>query len=1062
MRRILLLLIVVVSSLARAGSNDVLVIHSYHQGFLWTDKFQAGLEVSLGKGMYPMRVSFLDSKRYQTPDYMEHLRELYRTVLISDSFRAIIVSDNNALTLMNSLADYVGDTPVIFGGVNNYHPGLHNNLSRVTGVKEEVDLAGNFELIRKLQPNLKTVQVVIDDSVTGKANQAQLERYFQVYPASREWVKLVSPTNFDDLLQTVANLPPDNAVFFWLYYRSQKGDYRNVPIWRELSEQSSVPVYSPNVALLEYGVVGGVMVDGFEQGSSAGELLKKALRYPNEPLPAVQDSPNRLMFDFHALSKWSLNVEQVDSSTFLNHPPSYWEEHADELRVLALTVLLFAPIIILLLSNLSRIRKSERKLTQSQALFEAVFDQSYQLIGILDKEGRLISSNQKLQELFANQNLDLDRPLWQFKGWDSGSAQEFSKVFGAISNAGLIRFEAEITHSSYGPCLLEISLKVMPANVSSDVQYLFEARDITTRKLTEGKLMEREVSFRLLYEQQPVMLLTLDNRSRIQAVNQFTADLLGYGKMDLLGHKVSNFYLNERSFVPQQVLLQPQRDFNQVWRRDVEYRSEDGKVVWIRENIRPIAETKQLLIVGEDITEAKQLAKQLEYQAQHDLLTGDYNRNQFECDLEQSLTEVQSHFRTHAMLYLDLDQFKVINDTAGHEAGDEAIKHTSYLLAGILPFNATLARMGGDEFAILLRDCNEVQALELAKQIIRGINNSKFLWKDLHLNLSVSIGIRLIDHTATTPQMVHAQADTACYAAKEEGRNRYHLYHPDDEQLKRREMEMECVNQVHDALAHHRLELHAQRILGLAQNENHLMYFEVLVRMRDDQGELVPPGIFMPASERYNVAHLVDREVVAQALSWLSERPEVLEKLGLCSINLSGQSMGNKDFTRFLIESIDQSAVPSHKICLEITETAAIGNMNEAIKLFGKLKELGCLIALDDFGSGLSSFGYLKRLPVDIVKIDGLFVRDIDVDEMDHVMVRSINDLAKQMGKKTVAEFVENTAIVNKLLELGVDYGQGYLIGRPKPLPELVDELMEEINLADESVIYSPANGDNT
>ena len=439
----------------------------------------------------------------------------------------------------------------------------------------------------------------------------------------------------------------------------------------------------------------------------------------------------------------------------------------------------------------------------------------------------------------------------------------------------------------------------------------------------------------------------------------------------------------------------------------------------------------------------RMLAKQLAYQAQHDLLTDTYNRNHFEAKLEKALKEVESYTRTHAMLYLDMDQLKVINDTAGHETGDAAIKFCASILQEVLPYKAILARMGGDEFAVLVKDCTERDAKNVAQSIITALSEHQFVWNEIKLNLTCSIGIRLIDHTAISPQMVHAQADTACHAAKEEGRNRFNLYCTDDQELQRRELEMGCVNLVHRALADNQIELFAQRIMGMSIEDDR-MHFEILVRIRNAQGEYISPGIFMPASERYNIAHLLDKQVVGQTLAWLESHPKELENLALCSINLSGQSMGNQEFIEFLINTLSHSSVPCEKICLEITETAAMSNMNQAMDLFTKLKQLGCLIALDDFGSGLSSFGYLKKLPVDIVKIDGLFVRDITINEMDHLMVRSINDLAKQMGKRTVAEFVESTQIIDLLMELGVDYAQGYVIGKPKPLADLVDELMLE------------------
>jgi len=298
----------------------------------------------------------------------------------------------------------------------------------------------------------------------------------------------------------------------------------------------------------------------------------------------------------------------------------------------------------------------------------------------------------------------------------------------------------------------------------------------------------------------------------------------------------------------------------------------------------------------------------------------------------------------------------------------------------------------------------------------------------------------LIDHTASSPQMVHAQADTACHAAKEEGRNRYSLYCLDDKELRRREQEMESVNLVHHALANQRIELFAQRILDLSGEERG-MHFEILIRIKNGEGEYISPGIFMPASERYNIAHLLDKQVIAQTLTFFEQHPHFLEKLSLCSINLSGHSMGNSEFISYLLETLQNSPIPCDKLCLEITETAAMSNMNQAIEFFSQLKALGCQIALDDFGSGLSSFGYLKKLPVDIVKIDGIFVADMDNNEIDHLMVRSINDLAHQMGKKTVAEFVENSPIIEQLMELEVDYAQGYFIGKPKPLAELVEQL---------------------
>lgn len=291
-------------------------------------------------------------------------------------------------------------------------------------------------------------------------------------------------------------------------------------------------------------------------------------------------------------------------------------------------------------------------------------------------------------------------------------------------------------------------------------------------------------------------------------------------------------------------------------RREIQYIDNTGQLVWIRENIRQIPETRQLLIVGEDITETHLLAEQLEYQAYHDGLTGLYNRYHFEKQIVTALKEVKGNIRAHALFYLDLDQFKLINDTVGHEAGDAAIVYSAELLEQLIPDKATLARTGGDEFAILLRDCDEEEVKQFSQSILKGFNQSQFMWRGIHFNLNCSIGIRKIDYTAKSAQGVYAQADTACYLAKEEGRNRAHLYSTDDENFRHRELEMACVNQVYDALANDRLELYAQPILDITPSPSDKLHFEILVRLRDQNNELMSPGIFMPAVERYNLTSL--------------------------------------------------------------------------------------------------------------------------------------------------------------------------------------------------------------
>nr|WP_252724241.1 EAL domain-containing protein [Vibrio hepatarius] len=1026
-------------SYAHSADKDVLVIHSYHQGFFWTDAFQMGIEDVLQDDHLVLRVEYLDSKRIQNPTYLEQLYQLYKTKLSQEVFSAIVVSDNNALNLVQRLAPEVGDTPVIFGGINHYTPSMHSRL-RATGVIEDIDIYSNIALIERIQPEVKKIYVVSDFSVSGELIRLQVEQFLTINPEYRNVVEQITPENYQQLIDFSKTLDKSSSILFCMYYRDKHGWITEEKEWQALNRNSAAPIYLVHDLGLGKGAVGGFIQSGRTHGQQTANQLLKVLHFGSEQIPNVEMGTPEIKLDYQAVKKWGLGIDGEISTILFNKPVPFTVRYQHELKLFISVVVFLTMVIMALVYYLSRLKRSELIAKESQMLIEMVFDQSYHFIGLLDSYGRAVSSNSKLQELLYHQDFRVDRPIWQHQHWETSSAKLLKKYFENEHTKQSTQFEAEIWHPEQGAMVLEMALKPLPDN-GQGANYLFEARDITSRKITETKLFQRESNLSHYYDQQPVMMITLDEHNCVQQVNHFAELLLGYASERVLGHRLVEFYWHQDSATPRQILLQPKQAMCGVWRREIEYRHADGHSIWVRENIRPLIETGHLLIVGEDITETKQLAEQLEYQARYDLLTGTYNRNQFEKELEKALLEVESHTRTHAMLYLDLDQLKVLNDTAGHEAGDMAIQFCASMLEEVLPYNAILARMGGDEFAVLLKDCTELDTQSVANSIIWALNDQHFVWDDIRLNLTCSIGIRLIDHTADTPQMVHAQADTACHAAKEEGRNRFNLYCQDDEDLRRREQEMECVSFVHDALANDRIELFAQQILDL-RVENSLMHFEILIRIRDAQGEYIAPGIFMPASERYNIAQLLDKQVVTKALDWLEENPLALDNLGMCSINLSGHSMGNKEFINFLLNKLQFSRVPCSKICLEITETAAMSNMKQAIKLFTKFKELGCKIALDDFGSGLCSFGYLKKLPVDIVKIDGLFVRDIDVNNIDHLMVRSINELAKQMGKKTVAEFVENNKILDMLVELDVDYAQGYVIGTPKPLPILVEELL--------------------
>jgi len=440
---------------------------------------------------------------------------------------------------------------------------------------------------------------------------------------------------------------------------------------------------------------------------------------------------------------------------------------------------------------------------------------------------------------------------------------------------------------------------------------------------------------------------------------------------------------------------------------------------------------------GADITEAVSLSEQLSHQANHDALTGLINRHGFERRLRRMLKAARDGQGEHALCYLDLDQFKVINDTCGHMAGDELLRQLGQLLPEAVRMRDTLARLGGDEFGVLMEHCSTSQARRVANKLHKLVSDFRFAWEDQIFHLGVSIGLVPINEASTSIAEVLKAADSACYAAKDEGRNRVHVYHPDNTELARRHGEMRWVSRLNQALEEDRFQLWSQPIIPVMADAHEGMHFEVLLRMVDESGKVILPGVFLPAAERYGLSTKLDCWVISAVFDWLIRDPSRLQQLHLCAINLSGASLGDESFLKFVRNRFSVTRVPAEKICFEITETAAIAKMTQALKFMKNLRALGCHFSLDDFGSGLSSFAYLKNLPVDYLKIDGVFVKDILDDEVDLALVRSIHDVGRVIGKRTIAEFVESKAILHKLREVGVDYAQGFGVGRPFPLEDI-------------------------
>jgi diguanylate cyclase (GGDEF)-like protein/PAS domain S-box-containing protein len=446
------------------------------------------------------------------------------------------------------------------------------------------------------------------------------------------------------------------------------------------------------------------------------------------------------------------------------------------------------------------------------------------------------------------------------------------------------------------------------------------------------------------------------------------------------------------------------------------------------------SEVHGAVIVLHDVRDARALQRELSYQASHDPLTGLYNRREFDRKLQRALEHTRRDGEEHALCYLDLDQFKVVNDTCGHAAGDQMLQKLTADLRASLRKADILARLGGDEFGILLAHCPISRAVEVTEALRKTISEFRFLWGDKLFQVNVSIGLVPVTQDQACAADILSAADMACYAAKEEGRNRVHVYRPDDEHLHRRRSEMGMVTAVRRALAEDRFELFAQPIVST--RDAAAVHYELLVRMLDEDSGYVSPGAFLPPAERYQLMSEIDRWVVSEAIRLLLEQQRAGRKIHV-SINLSGQSIGEEGFLEFVTRKVEHLGVCARQVCFEITETVAVNNLGLALTFIEKIKRYGCKFSLDDFGAGVSSFGYLKNLPVDYVKIDGVFIRSIHNNEVDQAMVKAIAQVSTVMGMRTIAEFVENRESFDLLREMGIDYAQGYWIERPKPAAEV-------------------------
>jgi diguanylate cyclase (GGDEF)-like protein/PAS domain S-box-containing protein len=626
----------------------------------------------------------------------------------------------------------------------------------------------------------------------------------------------------------------------------------------------------------------------------------------------------------------------------------------------------------------------------------------------------------------------------------------------ALLEAANKKLESEITQRQIAEEALRGAHDSLEIKVQERTAQLAQANaslqaEISQRKLAEAELFREKEQAQVTLHSIGDAVITINAKGLVEYLNPVASELTGFPPQEAQGKPLSeivrivNETTRELCEGPAETAM---RSGKQVCLdKPTLLITREGDELAVDNCATPLrASDNQIIgavLVLRDVTVARHIEQQLSWQASHDALTGLVNRREFENCLQKAVLSAKASDQQHALCYLDLDQFKLVNDTCGHIAGDELLRQVTALFQSQVRTSDTLARLGGDEFGLLLFHCPLDAALRVASKLLEQLQEFRFVWQDKTFSIGVSIGLVAIDANTQSMTSVMSAADSACYAAKNKGRNRVQVYQADDRELAIQQSQMQWVTRLTQALEENRFRLYYQSIVPSRQTSSLATHYEILLRLIDEQGNLVSPMAFIPAAERYNLMPAIDRWVIRTLFTSLGQHYRenrnpchFLEDGCDClyAINLSGTSLNDEQFIDFVREQLALYQVPPQVICFEITETVAIANLRQAAQFMRSLKQVGCRFALDDFGSGMSSFAYLKNLPVDYLKIDGGFVRQIVDEPTDLAMVEAINHIGHVMGLQTIAEFVENEAILEKIAAIRVDYAQGYGISQPRPL----------------------------
>ena len=698
------------------------------------------------------------------------------------------------------------------------------------------------------------------------------------------------------------------------------------------------------------------------------------------------------------------------------------------------------PGLLVFIEDVSELRGLTREARQLAERFQSLYERTPAMLHSMDRDGRLISvSDTWLQTLGYERHEVLGRLSTDFLT-EASQAKARDFVIPAFFETGEVH-DIDYQFACRNGALVDVLMSAVCERDESGafVRSLAVSTNVSQQTRLRSELRAQHELMRVTMESIADAVMTTDCQGHIEWMNPVAVQLTGWPLAEALGRPIDEVFhlIHEetharvespvvRALCHGTATTLP--EFTTLVCRDGSLRGIDDSAAPIR---GPDGAVRGAVLVFHDVSEQRRLSAEVSYRATRDSLTGLINRAEFDLRLNRAFSSARQSVREHALMYIDLDQFKLVNDACGHAAGDTLLKDVAQLLLHVVRSRDTLARVGGDEFAILMEDCTAPQARRVAQAICDQLEIYRFLYEGHRFRIGASIGLVPLDARWPSVDAVMQAADTACYTAKEGGRNRVHEWFDSDELIHARHDDMQWASRLSQALDEGRLVLYAQRIEKMVAPAEAGLHLEILLRLVDDAGQVVPPGAFIPAAERYNQITRLDRWVLQNALNWLMRQAD---GVAMVSVNLSGHSMVDRKFQDFALGKIRDLGPLAGKLCLEVTETAAINNLNAGKAFLSAVRQLGALVALDDFGAGASFFGYLKHLPVDFLKIDGQFVKEILSCPLDRAAVACFQEVASLCGISTIAEFVESQAVLDELSVIGVHYAQGYHLHRPEPL----------------------------